>query len=292
MDQKSRYRVLINGPTGPDLATQGSKKVSTMLGEVLIGFKNINALEIKETNIWPIKRIFVLIFVPTTILSLLYYIVGYFQQVIPSILFFFVLALFILLPFELGVILITSKKDFGKYSLKSSFALHEKSKVGITITIASILFLIAGIFSITIGSIENNLTSELRDKLFCIISPYFDWTNLLVLNNYSKNILIATCILYFIGNGFILPIIEELYFRGLLTSKVKQLGNWAPILITVLFSFYHFWAPFNNIFRIFAFFPAAYIAWKEKNIYISILFHCFCNIFSTVSIIISILIYF
>ncbi len=200
-----------------------------------------------------------------------------------------ILALFILFPFELGVILITSKKDFRKISLKSSFVLHEKSKVWKNITIASILFLIAGIFSITIGSIENNLTSELRDKMFSVISPYFDWSNLLVLKKYSKNILIASCIIYFFENVFILPIIEELYFRGLLTSKVKHLGKWAPILITVLFSLYHFWAPLNNIFRIFAFFPAAYITWKEKNIYISIVFHCLCNFFSTVSIIINII---
>ena len=56
-----------------------------------------------------------------------------------------------------------------------------------------------------------------------------------------------------------------------------------PILISVLFSLYHFWLPFNNVFRVLVFTPVFYIVYRKKNIYIGIWFHCICNLFSVVS---------
>ncbi len=53
-------------------------------------------------------------------------------------------------------------------------------------------------------------------------------------------------------------------------------------LIAVLFSLYHFWLPFNNIFRITIFAPVAYVAYRKKNLYISICFHCLCNLISVI----------
>ena len=90
-------------------------------------------------------------------------------------------------------------------------------------------------------------------------------------------------------NILIGPITEELFFRGYLTTKISRYGKLAPLNITVLFSLYHFWLPFNNLFRIIIFFPAAYLAWKLKNIYITIVFHCLSNLVSTIMIIAGIL---
>jgi hypothetical protein len=36
------------------------------------------------------------------------------------------------------------------------------------------------------------------------------------------------------------------------------------------------------------FLPAAWVAWKKNNIYISIVFHCLCNLLSTVRFIASV----
>ena len=92
-----------------------------------------------------------------------------------------------------------------------------------------------------------------------------------------------TFTMYFILNVFVGPIVEELFFRGYLTAKVSRYGKYAPFIVTVLFSLYHLWLPFNNLFRIAAFYPAYYIAWKKKNIYIAIVFHCLCNLISAIS---------
>lgn len=239
------------------------------------------SIEKKNDNLSLIKVIF-LIFVPTTILSAAYVLFGTSQDTVPSLLLFFILALFILFPIELAVVLRASKKEFGSYSVKSAFANQGKTSWIKTLLYGALLFGYAGIVSATVGSFENWLTTPISNKLAEIIPVYFDWTNLEYLRQYSKNMLLVTCIAYVILNVFVGPVIEELFFRGYLTSRLSRLGKWSPVIITVLFSLYHLWLPLQNIFRICVFLPASYIAWKEKNIYISIVFHCLCNLISTI----------
>jgi membrane protease YdiL (CAAX protease family) len=150
------------------------------------------------------------------------------------------------------------------------------------------LFGIAGIISATVGPFENWITTPVSNKLAEIMPAYYDWNNMVYLRQYPKNMLLLTCIAYGIFNVLVGPVVEELYFRGYLTSKISRFGKWSPVIITVLFSLYHLWLPLQNLFRICAFLPAAYIAWNKKNIYISIVFHILCNLFSTISFIVTI----
>ena len=200
----------------------------------------------------------------------------------------FLLAMFILFPIELLVVLFASKKEYGRYSLKSAFSNHQKLCWWKIFIYGSLLLTFAGIMSVTIAPLENMLFAPIANRLTHIISPYFDWNNIDYLKQYSKNILLLTCVMCFILNVFIGPIVEELFFRGYLTSKISRFGSYAPFIITVLFSLYHFWLPFNNLFRIIVFYPAAYFAWKKKNIYISIVSHCLYNLVSSISIIVAV----
>ena len=201
------------------------------------------------------KGLLLRIFVPTIVLSLSYLLLGHFCN-IPYILLFCILGTVILAPMELGMILSASKKEYGKYSLKSAFDEQEKLALWKIVLIA---FAFLGVAGLPTG---------------------FDWTNYEYIKSFSKPTLILTCVYYGIFNVLIGPITEELFFRGYLTSHYKKQGLFVPILITVLFSLYHFWLPFHNVFRILAFSPVAYVAYKKKNIYISIWFHCMCNLFS------------
>lgn len=234
-----------------------------------------------------IKVVF-LIFIPSAILMLVYVLLGHMQEIIPSLLLFYVCAVSILFPIEIGVILNASKKEYGTYSLKSAFANHKRMSWWKIFLYGSFLFAFAGIMSVVVAPLENNLLAPLSDKLTESMPVYFDWNNVEFLKQYPKDILLLTSVSYFIFNVFVGPIVEELFFRGYLTSKISRYGNLAPVIITILFSLYHFWLPFNNIFRISIFLPAALIAWRMKNIYISIVFHCMCNLFATVSFIIGV----
>ena len=232
------------------------------------------------------KGLILRIFTPTIVLNLSYLLLGHFCS-IPHILLFCILGTVILAPMELGVILSASKRENGVYSLKSALVGQEKMPLWKILIIAFVLFGIAGLLSAFVAPLENRIFAEIRAALLSHLPTGFDWTNFEYLKSFSKPILILTCIYYGVFNVFIGPITEELFFRGYLTSHYKKQSTFLPILIAVLFSVYHFWLPFNNVFRILTFAPAAYVSYKQKNIYISICFHCLCNLFSVVSFIVA-----
>ena len=145
-----------------------------------------------------------------------------------------------------------------------------------------VFFGMAGLLSAFAAPLENQIFAQMRAALLNRLPMGFDWTNFEYMRSFSRPILILTCVYYSIFNGLIAPITEELFFRGYLTSHYQKQGSFLPILMAVLFSLYHFWLPFNNLFRILAFAPAAYVAYKKKNLYISIYFHCLCNLFSAI----------
>ncbi len=235
-----------------------------------------------------IKGLSLRIFAPAAVLSLSYLLLGHFCN-IPHILLFCILGTFILIPMELGVIIWASKKEYGAYSLKSAFAGQEKIAVWKMLLIAFVFFGIAGLLSIFVLPVENQIFAAMRSNVLNNLPAGFDWTNFEYLKSFSKPILILTCVYYSIFNVLIAPVTEELYFRGYLTSHYKKQSSITPILIGVLFSLYHFWLPFNNVFRILAFIPVAYVAYKKKNLYISIYFHCLCNLFSVVGFVLTVL---
>lgn len=235
-----------------------------------------------------LKELIIKILIPTTLLSTTYLVLGYFCE-IPHLLLFCILGSIFLVPIELGMILRTSKKEYGAYSLKSAFAGQEKLAVWKIVTIAFCFFGLAGLLSAIVAPIEGNLFEGLRTALLNSLPTGFDWTDFEYLKTFSRPILIFTCVYYGLFNVLVAPITEELFFRGYLTSHYEKQNSFTPILIAILFSLYHFWLPFNNIFRILTFAPVSYVTYKKKNIYIFICFHCFCNLFSTINFAIAVL---
>lgn len=213
------------------------------------------------------KGLILRIFIPTIVLSLSYLLLGHVCN-IPHILLFCILGTVILMPMELGIIFSASKKENVAYSLKSAFVGQEKQPLWKVLIIAFVFFGIAGLLSAFVAPIENQIFAEMRAAVLSNLPIGFDWTNYEYMKSFSKPILIFTCVYYGVFNVLIGPITEELFFRGYLTSHYKMQSSFTPILIAVLFSLYHFWLPFNNIFRILAFAPVAYVAYKKKNIYI------------------------
>lgn len=235
-----------------------------------------------------IKSLLLKIFIPTTIVTISYLVLGYLCN-IPHLLLFCILATIILMPMEIAMILSASKKEYGEYSLKSAFIGQEKMAVWKIVLLGFVFFGLAGLLSVFVAPIEHQLFSPVRSALLDILPVGFDWTNYEYLKTFSKPVLVITCVYYCIFNVIIGPITEELFFRGYLTSHYKKQNAFTPILISVLFSLYHFWLPFANIFRILVFTPAFYVAYKKKNFYIGVSFHCLCNLFSSVSFVIEVL---
>lgn len=91
------------------------------------------------------------IFIPTLVLSVVYFVLGYFIK-IPNLLLFCIIGTFTMFPIELGIILKASKKETGKYSLASAFVGYEKMTLWKIFVIAFVFFGIAG------GAFRNGCT--------------------------------------------------------------------------------------------------------------------------------------
>lgn len=234
------------------------------------------------------KGLLIRIFIPTSVLSLTYLLLGYYCK-LPHILLFCILGTIILVPIELWIILSVNKKEFGIYSLKSAFVGQEKMSIWKALIIAFVFFGIAGLLSVLITPVESQIFAELRNTILKNLPMGFNWTNYEYLKSFSRPMLIFTFVYYGIFNVLLAPITEELFFRGYLTSHYEKQNSFTPIFITILFSLYHFWLPFNNVFRILVFTPVAYVAFKKKNLYITVLFHCFCNLFSVANFVLAVL---
>lgn len=140
-------------------------------------------------------KLLILIFTPTFVLSVVYFVLGHFIQM-PNLLLFCIIGTFTMVPIELGIILNASKKETGKYSLASAFVGHEKMPLWKIFVIAFVFFGIAGILCVTVAPLENSLFSELRNELLSYLPTGFDWTNYEYLKIFSKPVLIVACIYY------------------------------------------------------------------------------------------------
>ena len=121
------------------------------------------------------------------------------------------------------------------------------------------------------------LDQVILNSLFNWLPDWFQITQF-VPADYSQPALTLTFVLFLALNGFAGPVVEELYFRGYLLPRIEYLKGWAPLVNILLFSLYHFFSPWQNITRILALIPLAYVVRWKKNIYLSMLAHCLLNL--------------
>ncbi len=94
---------------------------------------------------------------------------------------------------------------------------------------------------------------------------------------YSAAAWTVTFAAYVVLNGLAGPVVEELYFRGLLLPRMDRFGRWAPLLNAALFSLYHFWAPWQLLSRIAAVAPFVYAVRWRRNVYLGMVVHVSLN---------------
>lgn len=77
--------------------------------------------------------------------------------------------------------------------------------------------------------------------------------------------------------------------NGLKVTKLLTMTLSPLLIITVLFSLYHFWLPWQNISRILGVLPYTYAVRKKENLYIGIFVHCLCNLVGSVQLLVMVL---
>ena len=188
--------------------------------------------------------------------------------------------LFVLIPFELGVLFYEGKKLNGRFSLRGIVVFRERIQLRQYFIFVPILLL----WLIICFSLFTSLDNFFIKKLFAWLPEYFIPTNWLAnVNKYPLNNRIIAAGLFFVANALVGPVVEEMYFRGYLLPRLSRIKGWAPFVHTILFSIYHLFSPWQQLSRIIGLFPMVYIVSKKKNIYLGMITHCILNSLSTVS---------
>ena len=93
----------------------------------------------------------------------------------------------------------------------------------------------------------------------------------------STAALLTFLVLFFITNGLVGPITEELYFRGHLLPRIDRYGRGAPLLNTVLFPLYQFHTPWRWPVILLGYLPICIASWRKRSLWIGLGAHLLVN---------------
>lgn len=196
----------------------------------------------------------------------------------PPIFSLFLAILLVLIPFELGYLLLQGRRLNGRWSLRGVVLFREPVPLWQYFLLVPVLFAWAGFVFVVLAK---PLDAFLTTRFFSWVPSWF-FLDRFDSTQYSGSVLKLTWLFGLALNGVLGPVVEELYFRGYLLPRLARFGWVAPLLNVVLFSLYHFFSPWQNLTRIVGFLPYVYVVWWKKDVKLGICVHCLCNISSIV----------
>ena len=183
--------------------------------------------------------------------------------------------LLVLVPVELGIVLRTVRRDGGAAALPYRQRLGLRQWFWLLPVLIVAAFVGFGVHRLAEPWLIAHLSGWLPQWFVAPIP-------LGGINDYSGWSWIVTLCAFFLLNGVIGPVVEELYFRGFLLPRMERLGRWAPLVNASLFSIYHFWSPWQLVARILGIGPTVYAVRWKRNVYLGMAVHCSLNTFAVV----------
>lgn len=225
-------------------------------------------------NKYSTLKILALHLYPGILITLLY---GLFTPIVndfgfPSLFSLMTVFVIVIVPTELCYLLVQGKKNYGKYTLVG-ISDTEFIPRGKFITIIAV----AIVSAIIVAGVTMLIDQSLKTKLFSWLPAWYFYDSEFDQMAYAKNILIITAVMRIFVDGLIIPITEELYFRGYLLPRIKGRGIQVPIYATILFAIYHFWQPWNYLSLIVIAAILVIPAWYYKNYKLSVYIHTIIN---------------
>ena len=185
--------------------------------------------------------------------------------------------------FELGYLLYISKKETNSFNifkvLKFKKILSLKQNLGYTF----VLIVIIG----SLMKLTAPISEKLFDHVFFFINTEYNFIQ--DMTAFSKNLIIWTAVVSFLSFTLLVPIIEELYFRGYLLPRMKWMGSFGVVIHSLLFAVYHFWSPWLILSRFIALTPLFYVVYKKKSMLLGIIVHCLANFITVIELLIIIM---
>lgn len=173
-----------------------------------------------------------------------------------------------------GHIALYMRKNADAKRLKDLLGLKTKLPLKQYLIWVPALILISGaLFAVTLP-----ISALLREHVFFWI-PDMLASNL---NSYTEPAVWLAFGCSFIFISVLLPISEEVFFRGFLLPRMAWMGKAAVPVNVLLFACYHFWSPWMIITRFVACLPLYYIVKKKDSLMLAIVAHCMINFISDV----------
>ncbi|MFA9429939.1 lysostaphin resistance A-like protein [Egicoccus sp. AB-alg2] len=195
----------------------------------------------------------------------------------PSVFALFVGIPLVIVPIELGILLLHARRATGSFSLRATVVYRERMATRRLVPMVLGLF---AWFTVLLA-----LATAVLDEW--IAARFFTWVPDAILQfsavqeageSAPAAATLVMIVVAFVFNGVVGPVTEELYFRGYLLPRIDRYGRWAPVLNTVLFSLYHFWTPWQNLTRIVGFLPLTWVAWRRRSTQVAMAAHVTINL--------------
>lgn len=237
-------------------------------------------VEKKKYEQFDFGRLMFYTFLPAVLILLSYMFMLQFREYIAPFTSFMIIIFVVLIPVELGIILLHSYQEGKKLNLSSALQRHQKKSIKRMILPALLLAVVAALVFGIVSPLESAITGKYLFGWFPEYAKLADYLN--HYQEFSRESLYATLVCYAIGNGILGPIVEELYFRGFLLSRMEKYGKLAPLFNAILFSLYHLFSPWEIITRIIGCVLYITYGYKKRNVIFGMLVHCIINTASVV----------
>lgn len=228
------------------------------------------------TDSIPMPRLIVLHLAPGLLILLVYLLLArpMVQLGYPPVMALLIAAFVGVAGFQLGHLLILSWKGNGNFSLRGIVLFTERPSAlrftGITIGVAAL-----AIVALLLLSPADKF---LLTHLFRWLPAWYNYYDPSQYRNFAHSAIIVTAVARFFIDGLVLPVVEELYFRGYLLPRFPVAGSLAVWLQAGLFTIYHFWQPFNYL-TIFIFaLLLAYTVRRTRSVWVGISVHVLLNL--------------
>jgi membrane protease YdiL (CAAX protease family) len=192
------------------------------------------------------------------------------QNGYPALLALLLAAGLVIVPFQLGYLLWQKRRAQNKPVIGLREPLPKWQYVVLPLAMLIWAFLASGALSLLDGYLAKAWFNWLPEWFFFLDVDQF--------NAFPREVLLPTFWIGLLINGFVGPIVEELYFRGHLLPRLPAPRDWSPFINISLFSLYHFWSPWQFFSRILWLLPWGYLVWKKQNFYLMMIAHCAANV--------------
>ena len=194
---------------------------------------------------------------------------------IPAVLALLAGIALVIVPLELGYLLVQAKRTSGRWSVWEVVDYRERLPAGqVALWTVPLVAWFIVVLVLSVGVLDERIADSLFSWYPESIREFASFEDD---STYATWVIVVVLAAAFAVNGVLGPVVEELYFRGHLLPRIDRFGRGAPVLNAVLFSLYHLWTPWQNPGRIVALLPWIYTVWRKRSLRLSLAVHISVN---------------